>query len=257
MSDKIIMLATDSRSTRLVYHGLSKSLVIDKVVIEDKVPTKQFLKYRLKKLGISTVLGQLVFQIGVATPLSILSKKRLQNILQEAENSELPIPDDKIIRVPSVNDEATRNILSLLSPAVIIVNGTRIIGKKTLTCTKAPFINTHVGITPRYRGVHGGYWALTENAADSCGVTVHLVDTGVDTGAILGQALIIPTTKDNFTTYPVLQTLSAIEILRTIVPKALKGQIEPIESSSKGESKQWFHPTILQYLKYRIFKGIK
>jgi folate-dependent phosphoribosylglycinamide formyltransferase PurN len=257
MPNKVVMLATDSRSTRLVYSGLSKSFIIDKVIIEDKVPAKQFLKYRLKKLGILTVLGQLAFQIGVATPLSIFSKKRLQTILQEANNPEIAIPKDKIIRVPSVNDESTREILATLSPTVIIVNGTRIIGKKTLTIIKAPFINTHVGITPQYRGVHGGYWALTENDPEGCGVTVHLVDTGVDTGAILGQALIKPTTKDNFTTYPVLQTLEAIEILRTIVPKALKGQIEPVESRSKRGSKQWFHPTILQYFKFRFLKGIK
>ena len=51
-----------------------------------------------------------------------------------------------------------------------------------------PVVNVHAGITPRYRGVHGGYWALAERHPEWVGTTVHLVDPGIDTGAILAQA---------------------------------------------------------------------
>jgi methionyl-tRNA formyltransferase len=36
------------------------------------------------------------------------------------------------------------------------------------------FVNIHVGITPKYRGVHGTYWALVNNDVENSGVTVHL-----------------------------------------------------------------------------------
>ena len=45
-----------------------------------------------------------------------------------------------------------------------------------------PVINMHAGITLRYRGVHGGYWALAEQHPEWVGTTVHLVDPGIDTG---------------------------------------------------------------------------
>ena len=61
------------------------------------------------------------------------------------------------------------------------------------------------GITPLYRGVHGAYWALAEGRRDLCGVTVHRVDAGIDTGEVLAQVLIDPTPQDNFVTYPWLQ----------------------------------------------------
>ena len=32
-----------------------------------------------------------------------------------------------------------------------------------LQSVEAIFVNTHVGITPKYRGVHGGYWSLVKN----------------------------------------------------------------------------------------------
>ncbi len=46
----------------------------------------------------------------------------------------------------------------------------------------------HAGITLRYRGVHGGYWALAEQHPEWVGTTVHLVDPGIDTGGILAQS---------------------------------------------------------------------
>ena len=51
-------------------------------------------------------------------------------------------------------------ILKELNADVIVVNGCRIISKKILNNVPAKFINTHEGITPKYRGIHGCYWAL-------------------------------------------------------------------------------------------------
>ena len=36
---------------------------------------------------------------------------------------------------------------------------------------------------------------------ETCGVTIHLVDAGIDTGAVLAQAPICPSPRDNFTTW--------------------------------------------------------
>ena len=85
----------------------------------------------------------------------------------------------------SVNGPDTVELLDRLRPAVIVVNGTRIIAKSVLDAIDCPIINTHAGITPRYRGVHGGYWALAEGRPDLVGTTVHLVDPGIDTGGVL------------------------------------------------------------------------
>jgi len=119
-------------------------------------------------------------------------------------------PADKVTTVESVNDEQVVEILQRIAPDAVVVNGTRIISERILAATDAVFLNTHVGITPRYRGVHGGYWALVSGDESHCGVTVHLVDAGIDTGGVLYQDTIEIGPDDNIDTYPFLQIAKAI-----------------------------------------------
>ncbi len=47
------------------------------------------------------------------------------------------------------------------------------------------FVNTHPSLLPYNRGKHYNFWALVEHAP--FGVTIHRVDSGVDTGDIVAQ----------------------------------------------------------------------
>jgi methionyl-tRNA formyltransferase len=118
------------------------------------------------------------------------------------------------------------------------------------------FINTHVGITPKYRGVHGGYWALANNDMQHFGVTVHKIDAGIDTGEVLYQKVILPTSSDNFSTYPLLQTAEGIKLILNVIEDF---NFEGLRSTQSlvNESKLWYHPTLWGYLYLRIKKGIK
>ena len=147
-----------------------------------------------------------------------------------------------MIDVASVNDGRTVALLKEFSPRVVVVNGTRILDENLLNATSAVFLNTHVGITPLYRGVHGGYWALAVGDPEHCGVTVHKIDKGIDTGAIVAQALIKPTAADNFSTYPLLQIANAIPLLRQAIRDALDGKLETLPAPV-GKSQLWSHPT--------------
>ncbi|MEZ6118695.1 MAG: hypothetical protein R3C28_19310 [Pirellulaceae bacterium] len=63
-----------------------------------------------------------------------------------------------------MNSPETVDRIQLLAPDVVLVNGTRIIRPhRSDNRTDALFLNTHAGVTPTYRGVHGGYWALWNN----------------------------------------------------------------------------------------------
>jgi folate-dependent phosphoribosylglycinamide formyltransferase PurN len=141
------------------------------------------------------------------------------------------------------------------APRVVVINGTRILKKATLEALKVPVLNTHVGITPRYRGVHGAYWALVNRDRAHCGVTVHFVAPGIDTGGVIHQRTIDVTERDNFTTYPVLQMAVGSTILVRAVQEVLDGTVRTIAGTP--DDKRWYHPTILEYLTHRIAKGVK
>jgi len=169
---------------------------------------------------------------------------------------EAPIPAKCIVDVASVNNNRTASLLKELAPRVVVVNGTRILEEKVLNATSGVFLNTHVGITPFYRGVHGGYWALAAGDLEHCGVTIHKIDRGIDTGEIVAQALIKPTAADNFSTYPLLQIANALPLLKRAVRESLNGGLKT-QPMTTGKSKLWSHPTAYQYLKHRIASGVR
>ncbi|MGH2552445.1 MAG: formyl transferase, partial [Chitinophagaceae bacterium] len=188
--------------------------------------------------------------------LKVFSAKRVAEIKRAYPFDEADIPADKKKHFNSVNDDDCIKYIQELDPDIVIVNGTRIISSKVLQCTNAVFINMHTGITPIYRGVHGGYWALINNDRENCGVTIHKVDKGVDTGNVLYQAKIPVTRKDNFVTYPYLQFGEGLSLIKKSIDDIVADKSTSISSPSM-ESKLWYHPTIWQYLANRILKGKK
>jgi folate-dependent phosphoribosylglycinamide formyltransferase PurN len=146
-----------------------------------KKTLKSLLKKNKKGLAFFTVVGQILFQILISN-LLICYQKTTKEIINENLLDLTEIPKDKIKFVTSVNSETTIALLKAINPDLVIVNGTRIISKKVLSSINSKFVNIHVGITPKYRGVHGTYWALVNNDVENSGVTVHFVDEGIDTG---------------------------------------------------------------------------
>ncbi len=254
---KIIMLAVECNETNIVYHSLKRNFSIDKVIIEQKIAKKTLIKNRIKKLGFAKVLGQLLFQIFTQKLLFMNSAARRNEIIVGNNLSAAPIPESEILQVESVNNDTTVDIINKLQPSLILVNGTRIISKKVLAGTQAKFINMHMGITPKYRGVHGAYWALTKQDSQLCGVTVHYIDAGIDTGSVLKQALIQPDAeKDNFTTYPYLQLAAGMPLLHESIHEIRNG-ISSVQNSMTAESALWYHPTFYQYWMNRFVHQIK
>ncbi|MCI8553969.1 MAG: formyl transferase [Clostridiales bacterium] len=246
------MLAGDSHSSDIVYNCLNREFGVDFVIMEHGVDRKTFLKKRIKRLGIFKVIGQILFTVFIVRKLEKSSKDRIAEILQENQlnNDRSYREGDKFQFVKTVNGEETADLLKKLKPDVIIVNGTRIIKKHILDIGDAPFINMHTGITPKYRGVHGGYWALVNHDEENCGVTVHLVDEGIDTGSILYQERIHPTERDNFVTYPYLQTSEGVKLEIKALYDLQQGELHPC--SNDLPSHLWTHPTLLEYIRHKV-----
>jgi folate-dependent phosphoribosylglycinamide formyltransferase PurN len=252
---KIIMLAGEDISTNYLYNALNDDIKIDYLIREKRVSRYILIKRRIKTLGYLTVFGQILFKT-IIYPYLVYSSKQYQLELIKKYNLNEKLIFANEITVDSVNSEETINILKEINPDIVIVNGTRIISKEILNSITGKFINIHVGITPLYRGVYGGYWALVQQDKEHCGVTIHLVDAGIDTGNILEQGLIHPTERDNFSTYQIHQLAVGKELIKKVVKNIINGNMEtkPVPA---GQSAIWSHPTIWEYLYYRIFYGVK
>lgn len=252
---KIVILAGKGPSTNIVYNALKSEFNIAAVILEEPISKKEFLRKRIKKLGVWKVFGQILFQLIIVKILETASAKRKKDILSSYHLDDSAISANKIIHVTSVNDIDCLSALQQIKPDILVVNGTRIISAGILNGIFAKFVNMHVGITPKYRGVHGGYWALVNNDKENCGVTVHFVDTGIDTGNIIYQKQIDATDKDNFVTYPLLQLAEGIPFLKKALQNIITGSV--VTKTTQLESCLWYHPTLWQYLYYRVRRGIK
>jgi len=252
----VIILATKGQTTNLLYNQLVQHFNVKKVILENKISKKIILKNRIKKLGLFKVIGQVLFMGTIPKVLNIISKKRIKQIILEANQDDKPIPTQSLINVNSINDDSISQLINQMSPDLIFVNGTRIISKKIIKTSNAKMINIHVGITPNYRGVHGGYWALYNDDLVNFGTTVHFIDSGIDTGSIIAQATTKISNKDNFVTYPVIQYCLGLKILSNKITKSNFDNIELL-NSKVSKSKLHYHPTFLQYIYKRIVKKIK
>jgi len=252
---KIVLLAGEGISTNILYHALKDEFPIHSIILEEPVGKKTLIKKRIKKLGLWKVTGQILFQLVIAKFLHFTSARRKKEILEAYNLDASPLPSEKITHVSSVNDDQCLELLQRIAPQIVIVNGTRIISKRILDGVNAIFINMHAGITPRYRGVHGAYWALVNRDKENCGVTVHVVDAGIDTGEIIFQAMITPGKEDNFVTYPLLQLAAGIPGMKKAITDILNDRL--VKTTGAGQSGLWSHPGFGQYLYQRISKRVR
>ena len=64
----------------------------------------------------------------------------------------------------------------------------KIINRSILDRIKCPIINLHISYLPFNRGAHPNFWSFFDNTPS--GVTIHLIDEGIDTGPIIYQKIV-------------------------------------------------------------------
>ncbi len=223
------------------------------VVLQEQPETRwQIIRRRLRLLGPMAVLGQTLAFFAIR-----MNAGRARQRAEEIEAAD-PLPAataaPRVIQVGTVNSKRCRRALQLIRPRAVAVYGTRIIRQATLDCIDAPFINYHAGINPKYRGQHPAYWALAAGDAANAGVTVHLVDKGVDTGDVLYQAGVEYSPRDTIATYQAVQLATGVELLSRALDDALNDRLRTHRVGLP--SKQWFPPTIWQYVWNGAVKGV-
>ena len=223
------------------------------VIVEDGETSDVFWRRRRKLLDPIKVASMQAARL----PIKV-TKRGTETVIQEMIETQglqpEPPEDFPLIHVPSVNSDAARDALQALEPAAVFVVSSRMIGKRTLNCVSAPFINYHSGINPAYRGMYGGYFALANGAPEHFGATVHLVDEGVDTGDVLYQSHLETDPRDNFHTYLWRLAAGSREIVIAAMEDALNGTLSP--SRVDLPSKQYFAPTLGGYLWTGVSKGV-
>ncbi len=252
----VVLLTSRLRLLNILYNALKEGLDIRKVVVEDSESrTKTFFR-RLKRLGVATVIGQILFKLCIISCLKLSSRKRLRELAEIYNFNYAPVDAANIIRVKSINSDEAIAVIKRLDPDLVAVYGARIISERVLRSIPARFVNLHLGIAPAFRGLCTIYWALVHGNDNACGVTVHFVDTGIDTGPILEQKTFSPTKRDNFITYDLMGLGEGLPVFKRALAEVLDGRAQ-IKQPAFSHSRLWTHPTLWTYVSNAISRGIK
>jgi methionyl-tRNA formyltransferase len=86
-----------------------------------------------------------------------------------------------------VNSNSVFDFLKSKNLDYIFVYGTGIIGKNIIEAYPKKIINMHLGLSPYYRGAGTNFWPVVNAELEYCGLTIHFLDEGVDTGDLISR----------------------------------------------------------------------
>lgn len=223
------------------------------VILESPESKKQLLLRRARRQGFVSVAGQLATMVLIRLGKRFTAGHAAGLISEEKLRTE-PAPGQAIIRVASASSPECVGKIAKIQPGVVLLAGCRMLSKDILAQIPCPVLNYHAGIAPKYRGMNGGYWALASGDAENFGTTVHLVDAGVDTGAVLRQVRATPQKGDTISSYALRQAAFSRTICIEAVADALTGKLASFDPGLP--SNQWFHPTIWSYVWTGFRRGV-
>lgn len=248
----LIALVGDAPHAWTMVNALRKRFGDFPVIVERGEPASAFWARRKKKLGAGAVYSMKAAQL--AAKLSKpLSRARLAEL--QAECDAAPVGAHQRIDVDNLNDADTIAKLRALKPRAVFVASTGMLRRPLLEACACPVVNYHSGVNPAYRGINGGYFALANGEPEHFGVTLHLVDLGVDTGPVLATNRIPVAANDNMQTYMTLMAAKSQQLVVETMEKVLAREASPLPPSSLP-SNQYYAPTLGQYLANGFARGV-
>lgn len=147
----------------------------------------------------------------------------------------------RVMQPRNLKDADTVAELASLKPdAIVVAAFGQILPKTVLETPKYGCINIHPSLLPRHRGAVPVPAAIL--AGDSfTGVSIMLMDEGLDTGDILARASIPVMDKDNTGSLTLKLSIVAAHLLQDTLADWVKGKIKPVP---QVESEATYSPAI-------------
>jgi methionyl-tRNA formyltransferase len=157
------------------------------------------------------------------------------------------------IEVDSLNSAQAVNLIREKQIDLCLYAGAGIMRKDIIAAAPLGLLNAHMGILPGYRGMNVTEWAAWNR--DPVGCTVHLIDTGIDTGDILIVREVDTSRAGSIAELRKLVDEAQIKLLGEVVLYILReGKLPPRRSQTAAEGLQYFrmHPALVEKLNARL-----
>ena len=136
----------------------------------------------LREEGLGVVRRYVALRNGTAAAVAAVAPEAQagprQSLADWAAQRGLPVH-----RFGRLGDADALAAVTASAPDLVLLTGSDIAPASLLAIPRVATINAHYGMLPRYRGMNVTEWSLFNG--DPPGVSVHIVDPGIDTGDIL------------------------------------------------------------------------
>jgi len=143
--------------------------------------------------------------------------------------------DVPVIEGNRVNSPEVVQQLSDLKPDFLIsVNFGYILKEAVLKMPRLGCFNLHTGYLPYNRGAHPNVWAIVDQTP--AGVSIHKMDSGIDTGPIVARTQVPISIADTGKTLQEKLEVAALELFSRSWESLKTGELEPIAAADQGSS---------------------
>ena len=126
-----------------------------------------------------------------------------------------------------------------LGPDLGIHAGAGLLRRPLIDAFGLGVLNAHMGVLPAYRGMNVAEWAALERAPVGC--TVHLIDTGIDTGPILATREVDIAGCGSIAALRDAVDRAQLALLGDIVESIVGGRMPEPLTAAESPGRQYFH----------------
>lgn len=143
-----------------------------------------------------------------------------------------------VVRVDNINSAEAVAALREWGAEVAIYTGGGIVRKALLDALPGGILNAHLGLLPRVRGMSSPEWSLLLGVP--LGVTIHLMDTGIDTGPVLLERRLPDPPPASLADARARLVALGVEGLLQAIDGLSSGSLAPREQAERGRDHQHF-----------------
>lgn len=153
-----------------------------------------------------------------------------------------------------LDDRDCLSRLRALEPDLLVLLGADIVPAEVLEIPRIGTLNGHYGLLPRYRGMNVTEWSIYHD--DPVGVSVHMVDPGIDTGAIVAREPIPIAHGDGLERIRERHREACARLLATACAELADGGAHPIpQLPAEGRQYYRMHPALRAAVESKLEQG--
>jgi len=220
----------------------------------------KFLIRWARRHGVVRTVGQVLGRFYDRARNQTLHDRELGKLFRPSEDeATLAHASVPVLGTDSYSRPDTRDALRRLDPDVFVVHTKYIVGASVRALASVATIGGHPGVTPFYRGSYSPFWALLRGEPHMVGLTVFLVDDGIDTGPIVAQERVpIDPRTDSHLTLAWKGMIRQAELQAQMIRRLDAGDCIPLRPIPEVPQDSYFGlPTLLDFLRYQRRQAIR